>query len=107
MSDIKRSTPSLSSSSDPKQEDAIVTASDVPQRSQSGDEAAGRPLGAPRQKLKANGKYEVHWYRSTFFQATVLGFCSFLAPGLWGGLTLLGAGGSQSPSLVNASNSLT
>ncbi|KDN52779.1 hypothetical protein K437DRAFT_148006 [Tilletiaria anomala UBC 951] len=47
------------------------------------------------------------FYRSTFFQATVLGICSFLAPGLWGGLSLLGAGGSQSTSLVNAANSLT
>ncbi len=52
-------------------------------------------------------KVKVHWFRSTFTQATILGVCSFLAPGLWGGMTLLGAGGSQSPSLVNAANSIT
>lgn len=26
---------------------------------------------------------KTHWYRSTFTQATILGLCSFLAPGLW------------------------
>ena len=48
-----------------------------------------------------------HWFRSTFFQMTVLGGCSFLAPGIWGAMAALGAGGSQNPSTVNAANSLT
>ncbi|SNX87572.1 related to DUF895 domain membrane protein [Melanopsichium pennsylvanicum] len=47
------------------------------------------------------------WFRSTFFQITVLGACSFLSPGLWGATAALGAGGSQDPSTVNAANSLT
>ncbi|KAJ1035878.1 hypothetical protein NDA13_000536 [Ustilago tritici] len=47
------------------------------------------------------------WYRSTFFNITVLGVCSFLAPGLWAATASLGAGGSQDPSTVNAANSLT
>lgn len=53
-----------------------------------------------------NGK-NPSWFRSTFFQITVLGSCSFLAPGIWGAMAALGAGGSQEPSTVNAANSLT
>lgn len=49
----------------------------------------------------------VKWYRSTFFNMTVLGFCNLSAPGIWGAMNSLGAGGSQSPQLVNAGNSLT
>ncbi|KAE8211541.1 hypothetical protein CF327_g4722 [Tilletia walkeri] len=49
----------------------------------------------------------VKWYRSIFYNITVLGLCSFLAPGLWGAMAALGAGGSQSPQLVNAANALT
>lgn len=39
------------------------------------------------------------WYRSTFTQATILGICSFCAPGLWGAMSSLGAGGQNSPSV--------
>ncbi|UZJ51440.1 hypothetical protein CBS101457_000760 [Exobasidium rhododendri] len=46
-------------------------------------------------------------FRSTFFQATVLGCCSFLAPGIWGAMSATGGGGTQSVSLVNAANSST
>lgn len=35
------------------------------------------------------------WFRSTFTQATILGICSFLAPGLWGAMNSLGAGGAR------------
>lgn len=49
----------------------------------------------------------VNWYRSTFYNALILGICNFLAPGIWGAMNALGAGGSQSPSLVNAANALT
>ena len=48
-----------------------------------------------------------NWFRSVFFNITVLGGCSFLAPGIWGAMASLGAGGSQDPSTVNAANSLT
>lgn len=47
------------------------------------------------------------WYRSTFYNLTVLGLCNFLAPGIWGAMNSLGAGGEESPSLVNAANALT
>ncbi|CAD6887778.1 unnamed protein product [Tilletia controversa] len=50
---------------------------------------------------------KVKWYRGVPYNITVLGLCSFLAPGLWGAMAALGAGGSQKPQLVNAANSLT
>lgn len=28
----------------------------------------------------------VKWYRSTLYNALILGFCNFLAPGIWGGI---------------------
>jgi hypothetical protein len=49
----------------------------------------------------------VRWYRSTFFNITVLGLCNFSAPGIWGAMNSLGAGGAESPHLVNAANALT
>ncbi|KAI1391608.1 MFS general substrate transporter [Hypoxylon trugodes] len=50
---------------------------------------------------------KVKWYRSVFYNATILGLCSFAAPGLWGAMNSLGAGGAQSPYLVNTGNALT
>ncbi|KAH9889381.1 major facilitator superfamily domain-containing protein [Cubamyces lactineus] len=47
------------------------------------------------------------WYRSTFYNALILGICNFLAPGIWGAMNSLGAGGEATPSLVNAANALT
>ncbi|KAF5384052.1 hypothetical protein D9757_006962 [Collybiopsis confluens] len=49
----------------------------------------------------------VKWYHSTFYNITILGLCNLAAPGIWNAMNSLGAGGSQSPSLVNASNALT
>ncbi|KAL3302597.1 putative DUF895 domain membrane protein [Colletotrichum asianum] len=49
----------------------------------------------------------VKWYRSPFYNATILGMCSFAAPGLWGAMNSLGAGGAQEPYLVNTGNALT
>jgi MFS family permease len=49
----------------------------------------------------------VKWYRTPFYNATVLGFCSLAAPGLWGAMNSLGAGGAQEPYLVNTANALT
>ncbi|TVY33763.1 UNC93-like protein [Lachnellula occidentalis] len=46
------------------------------------------------------------WYRTTLFNAFVIGGVGFLAPGLWNAMSSLGAGGAQSPFLVNAANSL-
>ncbi|KAK8105249.1 UNC93-like protein 2 [Apiospora kogelbergensis] len=51
--------------------------------------------------------HPVKWYRSTMYNMTILGLCNLLAPGLWGAMNSLGAGGSQSPQLVNAANAST
>ncbi|KAH7130176.1 major facilitator superfamily domain-containing protein [Dendryphion nanum] len=51
--------------------------------------------------------HPVKWYHSTFYNMTILGLCNFAAPGIWGAMNSLGAGGAQSPRLVNAANSLT
>lgn len=47
------------------------------------------------------------WYRSTYYNALILGVCNLLAPGIWGAMNSLGAGGAQKPYLVNAANALT
>ena len=47
------------------------------------------------------------WYRSTFYNALILGICNFMAPGIWGAMNSLGAGGEEKPYLVNAANALT
>lgn len=46
----------------------------------------------------ANKPYS--WFRGVFFQATVVGFCAFTAPGLWNAMQSVGAGGQQTPYLV-------
>lgn len=46
------------------------------------------------------------WYRTTLFNAFVIGGVGFLAPGLWNAMNSLGAGGAQAPYLVNAANAL-
>ncbi|KAF5875401.1 putative duf895 domain membrane protein [Botrytis fragariae] len=52
-------------------------------------------------------KHPVKWYRSTLYNSIILGICNFLAPGIWGAMNSLGAGGEESPHLVNAANALT
>ncbi|KAI9802595.1 MAG: hypothetical protein M1833_001669 [Piccolia ochrophora] len=52
-------------------------------------------------------QYPVKWYRSTFYNITILGLCNFAAPGIWGAMNSLGAGGAAKPNLVNAANALT
>ncbi|KZT08077.1 MFS general substrate transporter [Laetiporus sulphureus 93-53] len=51
--------------------------------------------------------FEPKWYHSVFFNMTILGLCNFSAPGLWGAMNSLGAGGAASPHLINAANALT
>ncbi|KAJ5570606.1 DUF895 domain membrane protein [Penicillium hispanicum] len=46
------------------------------------------------------------WYRSTLYNACVIGCVGFLAPGLWNAMNSLGAGGEEKPFLVNAANAL-
>ncbi|OAL56272.1 cytochrome c oxidase subunit 1 [Pyrenochaeta sp. DS3sAY3a] len=55
---------------------------------------------------QANGE-PIKWYRTPIYNATILGFCSLAAPGLWGAMNSLGAGGAQEPYLVNTANALT
>jgi hypothetical protein len=43
---------------------------------------------------------QYNWYHGVFFQATVVGFCAFTAPGLWNAMQSVGAGGQQTPYLV-------
>ncbi|CAI0642917.1 unnamed protein product [Colletotrichum noveboracense] len=57
--------------------------------------------------IEQSEKNPVKWYRSPFYNATILGMCSFAAPGLWGAVNSLGAGGAQEPYLVNTGNALT
>jgi len=33
--------------------------------------------------------HKVLWYRSTYYNALILGFANFFAPGLWGGASFL------------------
>ncbi|KAJ5949354.1 DUF895 domain membrane protein [Penicillium verhagenii] len=46
------------------------------------------------------------WYRTTIFNACVIGVVGFLAPGMWNAMNSLGAGGEEKPFLVNAANAL-
>jgi hypothetical protein len=49
---------------------------------------------------------ERKWYRSSLFNAFVIGTVGFMAPGLWNAMNDLGAGGALDPFLVNAANAL-
>ena len=46
------------------------------------------------------------WYRSSLFNAFVIGGVGFMAPGLWNAMNDLGAAGALDPYLVNAANAL-
>lgn len=46
------------------------------------------------------------WYHTTLFNAFVIGGVGFMAPGLWNAMNSLGAGGAESPFLINAANAL-
>ena len=37
------------------------------------------------------------WYRTSFFNITIVSICAFIAPGLWAAINGLGAGGAASP----------
>ncbi|KAE8168472.1 major facilitator superfamily domain-containing protein [Aspergillus tamarii] len=57
--------------------------------------------------LPSTQNHPVKWYRSTFYNALILGLCNFLAPGIWGAMNSVGGGGLEKPYLVNAANALT
>lgn len=46
-------------------------------------------------------------YSITTRCSLILGVCNFAAPGIWGAMNSLGAGGAQTPWLINGSNALT
>jgi MFS family permease len=56
--------------------------------------------------LEVSGPARRTWYRTTLFNAFVIGAVGFFAPGLWNAMNALGAGGAQEPYLVNAANAL-
>lgn len=58
-------------------------------------------------RLESQNEAETRvWYRGTLYNAFVIGSVGFLAPGLWNAMSSLGAGGAESPFLVNAANAL-
>lgn len=57
--------------------------------------------------INKSSSITVKWYRSTFYNMTILGLCNLAAPGIWGAMNSLGAGGAQKPYLVNTANALT
>ncbi|KAI1319402.1 MFS general substrate transporter [Xylariaceae sp. FL0255] len=59
---------------------------------------------APAQNLSSTVRRT--WYRTTLFNAFVIGGVGFLAPGLWNAMNQLGAGGAEKPFLINAANAL-
>lgn len=52
------------------------------------------------EEASSNANQTYSWFRGVFFQATVVGFCAFTAPGLWNAMQSVGAGGAQTPYLV-------
>ncbi|KAE8324466.1 hypothetical protein BDV39DRAFT_195021 [Aspergillus sergii] len=56
--------------------------------------------------MAVENKEKRTWYHSTLFNAFVIGGVGFFAPGLWNAMNSLGAGGAQSPFLINAANAL-
>lgn len=59
------------------------------------------------QHLQGENNHPVKWYRGTWYNCCILGFCQFLAPGLWGAMNSLGAGGLMEPEQVNQANAIT
>lgn len=51
----------------------------------------------PSEQSQPVTKRKVKWYRSTLYNAIILGICNFCAPGIWGAMNSLGGGGQQDP----------
>jgi len=69
------------------------------------DERVLKPVG-PCLKDPPSAAHQQKAFRSVFFQVTVVGMCAFVAPGLFNAMTATGAGGAQSPYLVNTANAI-
>ncbi|CDK26271.1 unnamed protein product [Kuraishia capsulata CBS 1993] len=71
------------------------------------EEFAEKPLDEQLTESKhyyPNGK--PYWFRSTFFQATIVGICALLAPGIYNAMQSTGAAGNFTPYLVMRANSI-
>ncbi|KAF3033776.1 hypothetical protein E8E11_001346 [Didymella keratinophila] len=88
----------------PERSDSNGRHRDSKRRGRSEDEASNISISIGADN---SSKEPIRWYRTPFYNATVLGFCSLAAPGLWGAMNSLGAGGAQEPYLVNTANALT
>ncbi|KAL3428728.1 MFS general substrate transporter [Aspergillus tetrazonus] len=71
-----------------------------------GEPSASSTTEAQPENVHAENTLQRTWYRTTLFNAFVIGAVGFLAPGLWNAMSSLGAGGAQEPYLVNAANAL-
>lgn len=69
------------------------------------DEAVPKPV-RPTHGVVGPEAHVQKLFRSVFFQVTVVGMCAFVAPGLFNAMTATGAGGAQSPYLVNTANAI-
>lgn len=63
-------------------------------------------VSLPTSQAPSTGEVKRRWYRSTLFNAFVIGGVGFMAPGLWNAMNDLGAAGALDPYLVNAANAL-
>ncbi|CAO2657094.1 Nn.00g058970.m01.CDS01 [Neocucurbitaria sp. VM-36] len=76
-----------------------VRGKDTQAETSNGEQAEG-PFSNSDEPLKRT------WYRTTFFNCTIVAICAFIAPGLWAAINGLGAGGAEDPRYVNAANSV-
>ncbi|OLN81916.1 UNC93-like protein 6 [Colletotrichum chlorophyti] len=70
-----------------------------------GEAAAENPHDAALE-LRSENIPKRTWYRTVFFQATVIGLCAFFAPGLYNAMQSTGAGGQQTPYLVMSASAV-
>ena len=59
------------------------------------------------EKSYPDSHFKTRWYRNTWFNITIVGLCTLVAPGLWGATNSLGGGGTADASVVNAANAIT
>ncbi|KAH3670364.1 hypothetical protein OGAPHI_000879 [Ogataea philodendri] len=63
-------------------------------------------VATPTDSEKIPAISSVSWFRSTFFQATVVGFVALLAPGLYNAMQSTGAAGMFTPYLTMRANAI-
>ncbi|TVY91998.1 UNC93-like protein [Lachnellula willkommii] len=73
---------------------------------QSVSDMSGSKETVPTHIADENDNAKRTWYRTTFFQTTVVGLAAFAAPGLYNAMQATGAGGQQTPYLVMAGNAI-